>query len=339
MLLDFLQNPSCFVLLLAPPSWGKTSLILDLYEKSSKNMVFLSPLKSINLEFYKRASHLQGAIYLGDQKKCRLFLKSPPQKYLCVISVENLNFDILSFWETCSHEDRPLFVLDEFHLFYYWGESFRPLMWEHCMGIASIGASILGLSATCSPEIIEKWKVDFSLGMNEGYLLDMGNQTFFNPPQKLDFYPPFKIFNRLFVRDFIKKLLGKKLYPGRFLYFCKTRDEVDRWLNFCHGRKISALGCVGGEVEKFQQELQEKKDVRCIFATHALGHGVNLPLIKYVFISFPLENYDFWLQMAARGGRKKDSKYYLFSRDSFEVSLKKRIYLFFKMLLLSFFEV
>ena len=40
--------------LMAPPGWGKTSLILDLYKSGNKKVIFVSPLRALANEFYER---------------------------------------------------------------------------------------------------------------------------------------------------------------------------------------------------------------------------------------------------------------------------------------------
>ena len=87
-----------------------------------------------------------------------------------------------------------------------------------------------------------------------------------------------------------------------------------------HGFK--AIGCVGGEVEKFQTELKNSNGkIDCIFSTIALSHGVNLPEIKKVFINYEVKNYDFWLQMVGRGGRQ-GSAYEVYCFDAFNMARK-----------------
>ena len=86
---------------------------------------------------------------------------------------------------------------------------------------------------------------------------------------------------------------------------------------------LRSIGCVGGEVEIFLKELAERnEEVDCIFSTTTLSHGVNLPEIKKVFINYEVKNYDFWLQMIGRGGRR-GSDYEIYTFDAFNLSKKE----------------
>ena len=88
---------------------------------------------------------------------------------------------------------------------------------------------------------------------------------------------------------------------------------------------FKALGCVGGEVDQFLNSVKENEgSIDCIFSTTTLSHGVNLPEIKKVFIDYEIKNYDFWLQMIGRGGRK-GSEYQVYSYDLFHTTKKSRL--------------
>lgn len=334
MLLKTLERSSTFVLLAAPPAWGKTSLILDLYVKSQKSFVFISPLKSINYEFHQRSKNLPSVYYIQSKNDLYSFIKKS-NRSLMIVNVESLDINIYNYWNDLKDEKKPIFVLDEFHLFYYWGKTFRYLLWEHTMGLAVTGGSLLGLSATLSPEIIDSWRDDFSYSMDSLYFLDLGNRTFGCAPEKIDYYPPF--LRKVFIKDFYFKLIDKEYYPGRFLYFCRTRNEVTAWIEHCRSRKIEAIGCVGGSVDQFQLDLkQSSSQLRCIFATYALSHGVNLPTLHGIFISFPLNNRDYWLQMAGRGGRRTGDKFKVYSLDHYSLSVKECFYSACKVLITAF---
>jgi hypothetical protein len=128
--------------------------------------------------------------------------------------------------------------------------------------------------------------------------LDLGNRELLNQPKKVYWFFSRRVFNRRFLYELSKR------DPGVILYFCQYRFQVDRWLDFCKKRKIRALGCKGGEVSEFVEELGICKAPSVIFATTALSHGVNLPSIRKIFISYRVYSLDFWIQMTGRGGRK-----------------------------------
>ena len=230
-----------------------------------------------------------------------------------ILTPEMLSYDIIEFLG--SMEDNPLFIFDEFHLYYLWGQSFRPWIWEVVMSVSSLPCPILGLTATFNKELQKKWKDDFTKARNDLYLINLGNQTFKNFPSKIHFYPFF--FKKQFNRYFVRELLNSE--DECFLFFCRYRFEVDRWMDFCHRRKILALGCKGGEVVDFIKKLKETKRPKCIFATSALSHGVNLPTLSKVFISYKTHDLDFWVQMASRGGRRGEH-FQVYGFDRFFIS-------------------
>ncbi|ATH09008.1 hypothetical protein BIY24_13945 [Halobacteriovorax marinus] len=296
-ILPIISIKSSFTLMLAPPGWGKTTLVLDLYEKFNGRIIFVSPLRALAEEFVNRATHLRNVLSLSDREGLEEKLKkfSSKKKGLLVCTAERLGSDLIERFS----KEKTLFIFDEFHLFYYWGQSFRPLLWERAMEVSNNQGSILGLTATMDEEVLKSWSEDFSLGVEERFLINLGNQRLFNHPSVITNYN--LAGKMVFQRNFINIL--KKQEKGTILYFCRFRTEVDMWLEFCFRHKISAIGCVGGEVESFLNNLESNPRPRCIFSTSALSHGVNLPIISKVFLSYEIENKDFWIQMVGRGGR------------------------------------
>jgi len=316
---------SSFVLFLAPPAWGKTRMIEELWLEGERGIIFVSPLRALALEVNERFKKRKDVFYLEKQGQWREIKNQYSQslKPFLITTPECLSENFYGFLENCNK--RPIVVLDEFHLFYIWGENFRPLLFECAMAFALTKVPLLGLSATMSSELVIKWKQDFSLSVDDLFLLDLGNQTLLYPPTRKHFY--FPIFPEMFRRRFIYELFKSK--DETMLFFCARRNEVDQWLDFCERRGIFALGCKGGEVQTFIEALKMYPNPKVIFATSALSHGVNLPPLSKVFIGETLGRKDFWLQMAGRGGRKGE-KYELFSFNEFEVSFKYKLKIFIK---------
>lgn len=316
---------SSFVLFLAPPAWGKTRMIEELWREGERGIVFISPLRALALEVHERFKKSKEVFYLEGQSEWREVQKNfhKASKPFLIATPECLQSEFYDYIE--SLEKRPLIVIDEFHLFYLWGESFRPILFESLMSLALSKAPILGLSATMEPKLIERWKFEFSLSMDHLFLINLGNQTLLKPPSYKHFY--FSFFPEMFRRRFIYELLHQK--KDTFLYFCSRRSEVDQWLDFCERRNIRALGCKGGEVQSFIEALKHCPEPQVIFSTSALSHGVNLPPLSKVFIGEALGRKDFWLQMAGRGGRKGET-YELFSFDEFEENIRGKAKRFLK---------
>ena len=296
-ILPIVEIPNSFTLMLAPPGWGKTTLVLDLYEKFEGRIVFISPLRALAEEFHKRSEGLKNVFSFGtggptDEGFNNFMTK---EKGLLICTAEKLNSDLIEHFSL----SKTLYIFDEFHLFYYWGQSFRPLLWERVMEVANSNGTILGLTATMDQELLRYWKRDFALAVDEMFLLNLGNQKLMNLPSKVENFSLLggKVFNRQFL-----KVLEENT-KGTILYFCRFRAEVQMWLDFCSRAKVDAIGCVGGGVEHFLEDLEKSPKPQCIFCTSTLSHGVNLPTISHVFLSYPTENYDFWVQMVGRGGR------------------------------------
>ena len=316
----FLDKKSSFTLLIAPPAWGKTRLIFDLYKNKRKPFVFISPLRALAEEFYQAGKKNKKLAFVDRRDKRKKILQNFIEHKVdfLILTPEMFSYDSIELLGTM--QDEPLFILDEFHLFYLWGESFRPWMWEVVMGISCLPCSILGLTATLNAELKKKWQDDFLRTRDHLFLIDLGNQTFKNRPSKIHFYPFF--LKKQFNRYFVKELLNNE--EECFLFFCRYRFEVDRWMDFCHRHKVSALGCKGGEVVEFTKKLKRFKRPKCIFATSTLGHGVNLPSLSKVFIGYKTNDRDFWIQMASRGGRRGEH-FQVYSFDRFFISFFQSI--------------
>ncbi|MCK5073953.1 MAG: DEAD/DEAH box helicase [Bacteriovoracaceae bacterium] len=334
-----LFQQSSFILMLAPPGWGKTSLLIELYKKSKFKIIYLSPLRALAEEFYDRLtgifdSRVMMLRHFNERKKT-LEIFTQNEKAMMITTPELLDDGFLQGIK--NGLGKIAVVFDEFHLFYYWGETFRLQLWEVAMMVANNNLSVLGLTATMDEQLLKKWETDFLLGMERLFVLDYGNQRLMNLPGKNVVYP-FEC-TKLLRKRFIYELLSEK--KRTLLYFCRYREEVKQWIKFCEFRNIPALGCVGGEVCDFVEKLKKYPVPRCIFATSALSHGVNLPSLSSVFISYKVNSKDFLIQMAGRGGRSGEN-FNLFSMEHLNNEsngfLKKTV-LFLKALIFDMFVV
>ena len=332
-------RPFVFTIFIAPPGWGKTSLILDIYKKNSIKIIFVSPFRALANEFYFRFKDegLENCFLITKMSEKRSSFKKfmRGDKSLLILTPELLVSDILH--EIESVEEKILIVLDELHLFYYWGLTFRPALWEAFMGVLNSGQPTLGLSATFDKTLITSLKKDFSnfLPLQQLIFINIGNQKLKNLPKKSTLFPPKKIsfFKNCFRRRLLYQL--KKEDQGVILVFCRFRREVDLWVSELKDRGYSVLGCKGGEVNKFLEDYRRNKMIQCICTTSALSHGVNLLNVSKVFFSYPVRNRDLWFQMVGRGGRTGEA-FEFFGYNSF---LKKErvLFLFLKAILYDFY--
>ncbi len=313
-----LDIDSTFMLFIAPPAWGKTRMLRDLINKLDRKVVYVSPLKALALEFSASIRKIADTYGIGCSEDASLDRFMKEKRGVLVITPELLSVKLMSAIE--NDKESYLVVMDELHLFYHWGSSFRPVMWEALIGIMSEGINLLALSATVSDDILDFLKHGVTLNYQHGFVVDLGNRQLLFPPKEIFFYG--HLGAKFLNRRFFFKL---KKTTNTLIYFVHYRRDVEHWLDFCSRRKIDAIGCVGGEVDKFVSALSSRsRPPSCIFSTTALSHGVNLPPIEGVFIGYKVNDEDQLIQMIGRGGRKGES-YNAYLMDSFKMGLWKKI--------------
>ena len=305
---SLIQQSSSFTLLLAPPAWGKTRLILAVFAQQQRPILFIAPLKAVAWQFYQSATQENfPAFFPQSRSEVQKFWPCFQRKAAAfwIITLERLEeFMLVPATPTAQNGGvLPLIVLDEFHLYYQWGDDFRPIMWEKAMLCGNSGLPILGLSGTMSDDYLQRWRQDFKEVCQTLTVLNLGNFVLKFWPQKVTIFP--QMMGAAFKRRWMAEVLAakKRGTPFTLLYFCPYREEVDHWLDFCHRWGIKALGCVGGKVDQFMEKLALGRP-ECIFSTIALGHGVNLPPIDQVYLGLALPTAASWWQMVGRGGRR-----------------------------------
>lgn len=309
-----LEVESSLTILIAPPAWGKTSILLGL----KGPWIFVAPLRALAEEFAKRLVQEGMKVKLlksRNQSQWRDFAKNPSG--VVVATPETLPSHLpANVIEKC------IVVLDEFHLFQKWGADFRPLLREQLYAWSNLGARILGLSATIDGEQLDEIKMWSKHAFEHINIIDLGNMRFKNPPFKI-----FRYGNDCMAMR--RRIYWESRKPEtRGIIFCKTRNHVSRWLEWFAARKISCLGCVGGEVDQFRHSLLQAADkTTWIVCTSVLSHGVNLPSFSHVFLDHKPESQSMWIQMAARGGRRGE-KFYLHTMDSNKLREKLEIWTF-----------
>ncbi|MDH5581519.1 MAG: DEAD/DEAH box helicase [Bdellovibrionales bacterium] len=310
-LYQLLSHTPSFATLLAPTGWGKTTLLIKLHEQNYNKILYFSPLRALAQEFAERVDGICIAKKAEFKQKYEEFNKKQRAILICTPEV----FDFDAFQECDSN---VLIVLDELHLFYRWGYSFRPYLEEFLYALSTTQSSVLGLTATLEDDLIYEWKNYLGSPFKHLYLINVGNLIVSPLLSKKVFY--FPILKKKFVKKFLRELKKKQT----LLYFCRYRQEVYDWVNFCHDRGLTALGCVGGEALKFREQLKKTPNPHCIFATSTLSHGVNLPDPSKIFISYPVKEKDFWVQMLGRGGRRGQT-FELHTFDDFDISYGQKL--------------
>ena len=308
-----LQMRSSLTIFIAPPAWGKTSLLLEL----DAPWIFVSPLRALAEEFAQRLTQLNRKVRILRKRNDHAwveFAKNP--QGILVATPETLPSHL-----PAKVISECVLVLDEFHLFQTWGEEFRPLLREQLYAWANLGARILGLSATIEVDQMSEIKAWLAHGFDFIFIIDLGNMRFKNAPEKIYRYGK----NLLAMKRRI--YWESKVTRSKGIIFCKTRHQVKHWIHWFSSQRLNALACVGGQVEGFRLELENNQNVQWIITTSALSHGVNLPSFDHVFIDHRPNLESMWIQMAARGGRKGE-KFYLHCMDKSQIAEKIKIWCF-----------
>jgi superfamily II DNA or RNA helicase len=323
-LIPDLFHPSCFTLLTAPVASGKTRLVVEFYKEQNFKIIYLSPLRALANEVFShlKNSHQRNIFLAGGElplEECfGKFIKS--EKAFLITTAELLSEEFID--ELYTLEQKVLFVIDEFHLFYYWGDNFRPVLHDKFLAILNCCFPILAVTATMDEIVMQKMKHDLSYYQDFWVHLDYGNHQLHRHPESLISFKGLKpqYIQKAFWREIRTKNEGDIL-----LYFCAYRSQVDELVDRARRLGFKAIGCVGGEVDSFLKEIEKcEGKIDCIFSTTTLSHGVNLPEIKKVFIDYEVKNYDFWLQMIGRGGRQ-GSDYQVYTTDLFHTSKVERM--------------
>lgn len=305
---NIVKNNSGTTLIVAPIGSGKTRFVHELSLKLDKPIVFFSPLRSIVDELCKYQDVIE---YSGDKldKKGALSLLMR-KKVMMVLTPESLNQEA---WQLLKNL-RPLIVLDEFHLFYTWGHSFREALRTFVEDLYIERFQVVGLSATISDEVKREVVLDHSLNDNDLYYLNLGNFLFQNSPSSHKFLKK----NELIYMVIIFFLFTKK----RSIVFVKTRRDVLAVRNYLIRFGVNCSTCIGGESREFYKG-GDYKEKRVIIATSVLSHGVNLGKIDNVFINFHTDQ-TLRTQMIGRGGRL-GNRYCVFEFRDELVNVKEKI--------------
>lgn len=301
-------SPAQAILITAPPGWGKTYKLLDAIKGSSSKVVAIFPLRALCDEVYI------SALKLGIS--C-INLKSGPELQVNYSQLIISTPECLSETIVDSLNSDTIFVFDEFHLFYYWGESFRQKLLECLYLVGSKSFSLLLLSATFSSALEDKFKADFQINYERLDHINFGNQELKNMPKVVNFYP-------LRRKEWMLMNMYHSRFRGTNLVFCEYRQEVKELEKVLTSRGFTCISCVGGEASDFVEKLQQGGSFDFIIATSVVSHGVNLPQISEIYFTYKISNIDFYIQMIGRGGRDGSS----FNIHTFELGYFSKVTLF-----------
>lgn len=254
------------IVLTAPPASGKTFWISKLADLFPKELLVISPLRALADE-------------CRDNWKTDILVMTPEEWLI-------------------KRDQRRVVIFDEYHLFLYWGDSFRPVMWEVFYELSQSAELTILLTATMSTEM-KNLITRFSSQFDAIWLCDFGNQKLKNLPRNY-----LKAPSRGWV---IKEIEQQQEGSFTSLIFCQYRQEVHELEKKLLGLGYNCVSCVGGEAKHMKDKLLRNPDPDFIIATTVLSHGVNLPAIRKIYFLYKVNNIDFWIQMVARGGRRGES--------------------------------
>ena len=254
------------IVLTAPPASGKTHLISSLIRDLEQLPLVISPLRALANE-------------------CLSMWGSS-----CIVMTPEE-------WLKKGKESR-IVILDEFHLYFYWGDSFRPQMWEAFYEMVQAAELVIFLTATLTEEMIEEIKT-YGCHFDRMTWVDHGNQQLKNKP--IHYY---KAHSLKWIENYLLNITFDK---GVNLIFCAYRADVMKWEKILKAKGHTVWTCLGGEASLFSLKVQNELPPKFIIATTVLSHGVNLPNISRIFFLYSVKNLDFWIQMVARGGRRGET--------------------------------
>lgn len=256
-------NDPALLILTSPPATGKTYWIFSFFELWKQDLLVVSPLRALADECKQKwGSHI---------------MVMTPEEWMRNKKV-------------CS-----LVIFDEFHLNFYWGDSFRPVLWEAFYEITSRAELTILLTATLSREMIEEIK-HYRCHFSEILWTNHGNQKLKNFPSNYIQAPN---------KDWLmQKIFNEDKGNKTNLIFCQFRNEVFEMEKKLKRMKYRVVSCVGGRSKEMAKKLEVTKKPDFIVATTVLSHGVNLPEISQIYFLYAVKNIDFWIQMIARGGRR-----------------------------------
>jgi len=189
-------------------------------------------------------------------------------------------------------------IFDEFHLNFYWGDSFRPLMWEVFYEVVENSEFTILLTATLTSEMKAEIEL-FRSHFDRMLWVNCGNQKLRTlPGSYIKFSRPDSL---------LDLICSEPKNDGVKLIFCAYKNEVHELTASLKRKGFSVIPCIGGESRFMKERLESCPCPDFIVSTTVLSHGVNLPVIRKIFFLYKVNNIDFWIQMVARGGRRGEN--------------------------------
>lgn len=309
--IDILLTTYREIMLIAPTGAGKTTMLLEIFENTDNSILFLSPLRALADEVFERTQQKFGGRNvkrIQGEESFELLVRDleKNKKRFAVATVEHIKNGYLEHLNELT--SKLIVVIDEVHLFFHWGNDFRPHLLDCYYEIRFFNMNLLSLTATLSPEQAECYQDYCNLCGESTLIINLGNYGLKKNPEKIHYYHDGQ--KKLIYRDLWRRLKTKN-ENETIMVFVAFRKEVDDLIDRFRRHGYCAIGCVSGEVDVFKKTLQSitdnKENLDVIVATTCLSHGVNLPMLSAVFLLYPIQHRDFWVQMIGRAGRRGET--------------------------------